>query len=296
MINIYVFQLFFFSSRRRHTRFLPVSWARRCVQETGHKIVIFEKGHDEQLEEPLTHTQNISLIEKCCCMYSRDELTYTELKSYQPIRNKSNILFDFESNDHNNKVRELWLLLEGSQLQEDLKSERWKDYGFQNADPRTDFRGGGLLSLDQIFAFCRNNLNMVKEIIEERHQFLFAITSINITFFLMKYFHMPNFLEFHKDKDQFCSRKALKNFCRCLQKNQDSFDILHEILLKDIFATWIEIKKQNPSVTIMEFDTKAIQSVKKKFNTIMNQRQYDKIEQITMFYSYSSIQTASNKK
>eukprot|EP00828_Plagiopyla_frontata_P011856 TRINITY_DN16608_c0_g1_i2.p2 TRINITY_DN16608_c0_g1~~TRINITY_DN16608_c0_g1_i2.p2 ORF type:complete len:154 (-),score=32.94 TRINITY_DN16608_c0_g1_i2:54-515(-) len=26
---------FFFSSRRRHTRFLPVSWARRCVQETG---------------------------------------------------------------------------------------------------------------------------------------------------------------------------------------------------------------------------------------------------------------------
>eukprot|EP00828_Plagiopyla_frontata_P028326 TRINITY_DN3667_c0_g1_i10.p1 TRINITY_DN3667_c0_g1~~TRINITY_DN3667_c0_g1_i10.p1 ORF type:complete len:215 (-),score=48.11 TRINITY_DN3667_c0_g1_i10:20-664(-) len=27
--------IFFFSSRRRHTRFLPVSWARRCVQETG---------------------------------------------------------------------------------------------------------------------------------------------------------------------------------------------------------------------------------------------------------------------
>eukprot|EP01015_Nassula_variabilis_P006043 TRINITY_DN1459_c0_g1_i11.p1 TRINITY_DN1459_c0_g1~~TRINITY_DN1459_c0_g1_i11.p1 ORF type:complete len:167 (-),score=49.07 TRINITY_DN1459_c0_g1_i11:124-624(-) len=26
--------IFFFSSRRRHTRFLPVSWARRCVQET----------------------------------------------------------------------------------------------------------------------------------------------------------------------------------------------------------------------------------------------------------------------
>eukprot|EP01015_Nassula_variabilis_P018559 TRINITY_DN3040_c0_g1_i8.p1 TRINITY_DN3040_c0_g1~~TRINITY_DN3040_c0_g1_i8.p1 ORF type:complete len:199 (+),score=59.79 TRINITY_DN3040_c0_g1_i8:1-597(+) len=28
---------FFFSSRRRHTRFLPVSWARRCVQETGYQ-------------------------------------------------------------------------------------------------------------------------------------------------------------------------------------------------------------------------------------------------------------------
>eukprot|EP01015_Nassula_variabilis_P027370 TRINITY_DN55_c0_g1_i1.p1 TRINITY_DN55_c0_g1~~TRINITY_DN55_c0_g1_i1.p1 ORF type:complete len:293 (-),score=83.16 TRINITY_DN55_c0_g1_i1:95-973(-) len=30
-------QFFFFSSRRRHTRFLPVSWARRCVQETGYQ-------------------------------------------------------------------------------------------------------------------------------------------------------------------------------------------------------------------------------------------------------------------
>eukprot|EP00828_Plagiopyla_frontata_P039483 TRINITY_DN5194_c0_g1_i5.p3 TRINITY_DN5194_c0_g1~~TRINITY_DN5194_c0_g1_i5.p3 ORF type:complete len:132 (-),score=30.42 TRINITY_DN5194_c0_g1_i5:88-483(-) len=30
---------FFFSSRRRHTRFLPVSWARRCVQETAPKLL-----------------------------------------------------------------------------------------------------------------------------------------------------------------------------------------------------------------------------------------------------------------
>eukprot|EP01015_Nassula_variabilis_P025363 TRINITY_DN494_c0_g1_i1.p1 TRINITY_DN494_c0_g1~~TRINITY_DN494_c0_g1_i1.p1 ORF type:complete len:137 (+),score=39.18 TRINITY_DN494_c0_g1_i1:26-436(+) len=32
---VYELCFFFFSSRRRHTRFLPVSWARRCVQETG---------------------------------------------------------------------------------------------------------------------------------------------------------------------------------------------------------------------------------------------------------------------
>eukprot|EP01016_Furgasonia_blochmanni_P051188 TRINITY_DN8024_c0_g1_i1.p1 TRINITY_DN8024_c0_g1~~TRINITY_DN8024_c0_g1_i1.p1 ORF type:complete len:102 (+),score=24.25 TRINITY_DN8024_c0_g1_i1:37-342(+) len=32
--NLILFQ-FFFSSRRRHTRQESVSWARRCVQETG---------------------------------------------------------------------------------------------------------------------------------------------------------------------------------------------------------------------------------------------------------------------
>eukprot|EP01015_Nassula_variabilis_P000095 TRINITY_DN1003_c0_g1_i3.p1 TRINITY_DN1003_c0_g1~~TRINITY_DN1003_c0_g1_i3.p1 ORF type:complete len:755 (+),score=121.57 TRINITY_DN1003_c0_g1_i3:68-2332(+) len=31
--------IFFFSSRRRHTRFLPVSWARRCVQETEPALI-----------------------------------------------------------------------------------------------------------------------------------------------------------------------------------------------------------------------------------------------------------------
>eukprot|EP00831_Metopus_contortus_P060301 TRINITY_DN52204_c0_g1_i1.p4 TRINITY_DN52204_c0_g1~~TRINITY_DN52204_c0_g1_i1.p4 ORF type:complete len:125 (-),score=42.06 TRINITY_DN52204_c0_g1_i1:491-865(-) len=31
----FVFFFFFFSSRRRHTRCREVSWARRCVQETG---------------------------------------------------------------------------------------------------------------------------------------------------------------------------------------------------------------------------------------------------------------------
>eukprot|EP00831_Metopus_contortus_P041565 TRINITY_DN32635_c0_g1_i1.p4 TRINITY_DN32635_c0_g1~~TRINITY_DN32635_c0_g1_i1.p4 ORF type:complete len:102 (-),score=48.76 TRINITY_DN32635_c0_g1_i1:132-437(-) len=31
----FVYDFFFFSSRRRHTRCREVSWARRCVQETG---------------------------------------------------------------------------------------------------------------------------------------------------------------------------------------------------------------------------------------------------------------------
>eukprot|EP00831_Metopus_contortus_P026577 TRINITY_DN22582_c0_g1_i3.p2 TRINITY_DN22582_c0_g1~~TRINITY_DN22582_c0_g1_i3.p2 ORF type:complete len:112 (+),score=46.95 TRINITY_DN22582_c0_g1_i3:89-424(+) len=37
MCDTFVFVFFFFSSRRRHTRCREVSWARRCVQETGIK-------------------------------------------------------------------------------------------------------------------------------------------------------------------------------------------------------------------------------------------------------------------
>eukprot|EP01015_Nassula_variabilis_P008122 TRINITY_DN1637_c0_g1_i5.p2 TRINITY_DN1637_c0_g1~~TRINITY_DN1637_c0_g1_i5.p2 ORF type:complete len:200 (-),score=53.70 TRINITY_DN1637_c0_g1_i5:96-695(-) len=66
---------FFFSSRRRHTRFLPVSWARRCVQETGQKTgtdyvkfkttltqkkeKLFAAGDINRWEIPSNHFQDI---------------------------------------------------------------------------------------------------------------------------------------------------------------------------------------------------------------------------------------------
>eukprot|EP00831_Metopus_contortus_P018533 TRINITY_DN17908_c0_g1_i1.p1 TRINITY_DN17908_c0_g1~~TRINITY_DN17908_c0_g1_i1.p1 ORF type:complete len:273 (-),score=82.99 TRINITY_DN17908_c0_g1_i1:4-822(-) len=59
MIDTWVcsFLVFFFSSRRRHTRCREVSWARRCVQETelklstpqGDKIFLIEKGNQRSI-------------------------------------------------------------------------------------------------------------------------------------------------------------------------------------------------------------------------------------------------------
>eukprot|EP00828_Plagiopyla_frontata_P043993 TRINITY_DN7040_c0_g1_i2.p4 TRINITY_DN7040_c0_g1~~TRINITY_DN7040_c0_g1_i2.p4 ORF type:complete len:136 (+),score=12.18 TRINITY_DN7040_c0_g1_i2:71-478(+) len=55
--------VFFFSSRRRHTRFLPVSWARRCVQETVIlllKYITFLKDTNQQKYIELIIIQLIS--------------------------------------------------------------------------------------------------------------------------------------------------------------------------------------------------------------------------------------------
>eukprot|EP00831_Metopus_contortus_P076514 TRINITY_DN70690_c0_g1_i1.p2 TRINITY_DN70690_c0_g1~~TRINITY_DN70690_c0_g1_i1.p2 ORF type:complete len:144 (-),score=22.73 TRINITY_DN70690_c0_g1_i1:31-462(-) len=59
--------MFFFSSRRRHTRCREVSWARRCVQETGiiecmikYKVVLQPRlqpiGQNQQNNENLLQT------------------------------------------------------------------------------------------------------------------------------------------------------------------------------------------------------------------------------------------------
>eukprot|EP00831_Metopus_contortus_P064014 TRINITY_DN5703_c0_g1_i3.p2 TRINITY_DN5703_c0_g1~~TRINITY_DN5703_c0_g1_i3.p2 ORF type:complete len:178 (-),score=62.34 TRINITY_DN5703_c0_g1_i3:154-687(-) len=66
----FFFFFFFFSSRRRHTRCREVSWARRCVQETGinaeymgekfearrtlrRSLLVYPEGHRNLKDEPL---------------------------------------------------------------------------------------------------------------------------------------------------------------------------------------------------------------------------------------------------
>lgn len=66
--------------------------------------------------------------------------------------------------------------------------------GFQGKHPQTDFRGGGVLSLKLIIRFVKNNKNLVKLMEKDKGNFFFAITAINIAFFMKRYFHLADFL------------------------------------------------------------------------------------------------------
>eukprot|EP00831_Metopus_contortus_P006689 TRINITY_DN1256_c0_g1_i7.p2 TRINITY_DN1256_c0_g1~~TRINITY_DN1256_c0_g1_i7.p2 ORF type:complete len:119 (+),score=58.67 TRINITY_DN1256_c0_g1_i7:43-399(+) len=72
---------FFFSSRRRHTRCREVSWARRCVQETG-TWEDFETGwklfsgeevfKGKILEFESRYDFNAAIVDKYCLLYTSD--------------------------------------------------------------------------------------------------------------------------------------------------------------------------------------------------------------------------------
>ncbi len=92
--------------------------------------------------------------------------------------------------------------------------------GFQGQYPETDFRGGGILSLQLILRFLRRNRPLVQVMEQDRSGFFFAITAINIAFYLKKYFHLADFLVAGKDLNVYCNRRALKNFCKLLVDNE----------------------------------------------------------------------------
>eukprot|EP00831_Metopus_contortus_P055855 TRINITY_DN47422_c0_g1_i1.p1 TRINITY_DN47422_c0_g1~~TRINITY_DN47422_c0_g1_i1.p1 ORF type:complete len:123 (+),score=27.88 TRINITY_DN47422_c0_g1_i1:28-369(+) len=76
---VVVQRVFFFSSRRRHTRCREVSWARRCVQETAISQIVSTNA-SKQFEEILNLRKSNSRLSKL------NESLNTEiqsLKTYQ---------------------------------------------------------------------------------------------------------------------------------------------------------------------------------------------------------------------
>lgn len=93
--------------------------------------------------------------------------------------------YDEENLDHEQKLIELWnLLMPGTPL-ESRVTKQWQDIGFQGDDPKTDFRGMGLLGLENLLYFARNYPISARYVLSHsqhpQHGYTFAVVGINIT-------------------------------------------------------------------------------------------------------------------
>ncbi|OQR77654.1 ELMO domain-containing protein 1-like [Tropilaelaps mercedesae] len=92
----------------------------------------------------------------------------------------------FESGDPNHvkKLQLLWRCLRDEPL-EGLVSKQWQDIGFQGDDPRTDFRGMGMLGLDQLVFFVTQYNSLARHVLSRSLHptsgYSFAIVGINLT-------------------------------------------------------------------------------------------------------------------
>ena len=68
---------------------------------------------------------------------------------------------------------------------------------------------------------------MVQIMEQDKGGFFFAITAINIAFYMRKYFHLADFLVPGKDAEDYCCRRALKNFCRLLAEDENAYFDIH---------------------------------------------------------------------
>ena len=65
-------------------------------------------------------------------------------------------------------------------------SNRWKELGFQGDDPATDFRGMGILGLQNLIYFSKNYADEFRTLLSHRREYPMACAGINLTAMLLK--------------------------------------------------------------------------------------------------------------
>lgn len=100
----------------------------------------------------------------CSCAPQSSQNAQTMLINLSPLqeerlkflRQRLNLPFDCSAVKHQDALKELWGLAYPNRELPPLKSDLWKEMGWQNSDPATDFRAGGFMSLENLIYFARN--------------------------------------------------------------------------------------------------------------------------------------------
>jgi len=168
-------QILFYSNKLRTERMKLLNGTREQLEEAYEQILRKKKFYDNNTEK----TTEAKVLLKCIL---RLKETY-ELQDI--LTKKANIAYDSNNQEHEDKLMELWTLLKGDEKLNSRKSEQWQTIGFQGVDPATDFRGMGILGLEQLIYFAQNFNDTAKHILNCSHHkyswYSFAITGINLT-------------------------------------------------------------------------------------------------------------------
>ncbi|WJX83388.1 hypothetical protein P8452_66053 [Trifolium repens] len=162
------------------------------------------------------------------------------------LRQRLEVPFDGSKTEHQDALLQLWKLAYPDRELPPLKSDLWKEMGWQGSDPSTDFRGGGFISLENLIFFAQKypvsfqRLLLKQDGIRAEWEYPFAVAGINISFMLVQ------MLDLHA-----VYPSSLSGICflRLLEEDETAFDVLFCIAFQMMDAQWLAKR-----ATYMEFN------------------------------------------
>lgn len=98
--------------------------------------------------------------------------------------------YDAENPEHETLLLKLWSLLMPYEPLDARVTKQWQEIGFQGDDPKTDFRGMGILALENLVYFAQEYPGAATHILSHsthpRYGYAFAIVGINLTSMALK--------------------------------------------------------------------------------------------------------------
>jgi len=183
--------------------------------------------------EAISNENEIERLQECLVLLD------SIVKTKKTINELKKIKYDSNDKSHEKKLMELWNGLRPFHRLPSRLCKEWGEIGFQGQDPATDFRGMGMLGLEQLLYFTTKHNKTALKVLKlsqgdgsDLSGFPFAITGINLTSILLERLN-ANQLDF-----------ALQLPC-C----EESF---HELYCK-VFATFAEEYIASNPTNIMDF-------------------------------------------
>ncbi|KAI8562630.1 hypothetical protein RHMOL_Rhmol03G0049900 [Rhododendron molle] len=152
------------------------------------------------------------------------------------LQQRLQVPFDGSLVEHQDALKQLWRLAYPDRDLPPLKSELWKEMGWQGSDPSTDFRGGGYISLENLIFFAKMYPDAFQNLLHKRDgsraewEYPFAVAGINISFMLAQMLDLqsgkPNSL-------------AGVRFLELLIEDEMAFDNLYCVAFQMMDAQWL---------------------------------------------------------
>ncbi|KAF7819212.1 ELMO domain-containing protein A [Senna tora] len=152
------------------------------------------------------------------------------------LRERLEVPFDGSKIEHQDALRHLWKLAYPDRKLPALKSELWKEMGWQGSDPSTDFRGGGFISLENLIFFAQKYPESFKRLLHKEDgaraewEYPFAVAGINISFMLAQMLDL---------QAETPSSLAGIRFLDLLAEDEMAFDNLYCVAFQMMDAQWL---------------------------------------------------------
>ncbi|KAJ7976476.1 ELMO domain-containing protein A [Quillaja saponaria] len=163
-------------------------------------------------------------------------LSPLQVERLSNLQQRLEVPFDGSRMEHQDALKQLWRLAYPERELPSLKSELWKEMGWQGSDPSTDFRGGGFVSLENLIFFALKYPESFQRLLHKRDgnraewEYPFAVAGINISFMLTQ------MLDLQSGRP---TSLAGIRFLDLLKEDELAFDNLYCVAFQMIDAQWL---------------------------------------------------------
>ncbi|CAH8573651.1 ELMO domain-containing protein 1 [Schistosoma haematobium] len=113
----------------------------------------------------------------------------SQINSYRELINTLDAskctAFNSDDHYHSELLSRLWICLDSQNELSSRNGEKWTLLGFQTENPETDFRGMGILSLENLVYFAESHTKLARSMLSASHRpnkwYPFAVTGIHLT-------------------------------------------------------------------------------------------------------------------